>query len=281
MAGAPAEVADQGGREDDERERHAEEEDRDEGGAAIPTMTRFLSARLPIRTTASSTIAARRPSGRRRALDDPDLAEGGVDEESAMIARTPGRTKRAGDEPALGLVQQPADVDGELLRLGAGQEHAVVERVQEPRLADPASPRPGCGASPRSARRGRRRRGRRPAPRCAPPRRRGCRARAAAPVAHRRRAAPGPRPCGSSASPAEVGVEVLEHRPAAGEALLVVAGRRADAGDQGPDPLGLGRPNLPSLRSMSCTISAIAGARARPGPHARAAPRRCSGRPRG
>ena len=26
--------------------------------AAIPTMTRFLSARLPIRTTASSTIAS-------------------------------------------------------------------------------------------------------------------------------------------------------------------------------------------------------------------------------
>ena len=37
-------------------------------------------------------------------------------------------------------VHEPADVDGELLRLGAGQQHAVVERVQEALLADPAAP---------------------------------------------------------------------------------------------------------------------------------------------
>jgi hypothetical protein len=36
-------------------------------------------------------------------------------------------------------VHQPADVDGELLRLGAGQEHAVVERVQEPFFGEPAA----------------------------------------------------------------------------------------------------------------------------------------------
>src|SRR4051794_1697893 len=77
------------------------------------------------------------------------------------------------------------------------------------------------------------------APRSAPPRRRRCRARVA-PVAHRRGRQHGPRPCGSSsASPAEVGVKVLEHRAAAGEALLVVAGRGADAGDQGLDPVRL------------------------------------------
>jgi hypothetical protein len=35
-------------------------------------------------------------------------------------------------------VHQPAEVDGELVRLGSRQQHAVVERVQEPRLADPA-----------------------------------------------------------------------------------------------------------------------------------------------
>jgi len=34
-------------------------------------------------------------------------------------------------------VHQPADIDGKLLRLGAGQQGAVVERLQEAVLADP------------------------------------------------------------------------------------------------------------------------------------------------
>ena len=56
-----------------------------------------------------------------------------------MMATSPGSTNSvAGDEPALRLVQEPADIDGKLLRLGAGEQHAVVERVQEPVLADPA-----------------------------------------------------------------------------------------------------------------------------------------------
>ena len=38
-----------------------------------------------------------------------------------------------GDQPAARPVQQPADIDGELLRLRPRQQHAVVERVQEPR----------------------------------------------------------------------------------------------------------------------------------------------------
>ena len=101
--------------------------------AAIPTMTRFLSARLPIRTTASSTIASTAAFRPKKRLDDPDPAEGGVDD-GERHDREDARQdeERAGDEPALGAVQKPADVDGELLRLGAGQEHAVVERVQEP-----------------------------------------------------------------------------------------------------------------------------------------------------
>ena len=34
-------------------------------------------------------------------------------------------------------MQQPADVGGQLLGLGAGQQHAVIHGVQEPALADP------------------------------------------------------------------------------------------------------------------------------------------------
>ena len=108
--------------------------------AAMPTMTRFFSARRPIRTTASSTIAstaALRPKN--SAWTMPTLPKRGVD----PAERHDGDDARqheqdARDQAAPGPVQQPADVDGELLRLGARQQHAVVERVQEPRLADPA-----------------------------------------------------------------------------------------------------------------------------------------------
>jgi hypothetical protein len=37
-------------------------------------------------------------------------------------------------------VQQPPDVDRELVRLGTGQEHREVQRVQEARLVDPSTP---------------------------------------------------------------------------------------------------------------------------------------------
>ena len=51
-----------------------------------------------------------------------------------MMATTPGSTNSARDEAAARAVHQPADIDGELLRLGARQQqHAVVQRVQEPR----------------------------------------------------------------------------------------------------------------------------------------------------
>ena len=41
--------------------------------------------------------------------------------------------------PHPGAMHHPADVDRELGRLGAGQQHAVVERVQEAPLGDPAA----------------------------------------------------------------------------------------------------------------------------------------------
>jgi hypothetical protein len=46
----------------------------------------------------------------------------------------------AGDQPAERAVEQPPDIDRELLRLRPGQERAVAEGVQEPALADPAPP---------------------------------------------------------------------------------------------------------------------------------------------
>jgi len=40
--------------------------------------------------------------------------------------------------PPQRAVHEPADVGGQLLRLRAGQHHAVVQRVQEALLGDPA-----------------------------------------------------------------------------------------------------------------------------------------------
>ena len=44
------------------------------------------------------------------------------------------------NEPATHAVQEPADVDRELLRLRPGEEHAEVQRVEEPLLTDPSPP---------------------------------------------------------------------------------------------------------------------------------------------
>ena len=56
-----------------------------------------------------------------------------------MIATNPGSTnKRPGNEAAMRAMQQPADVHRELLRFRSRQQHAVVQRMQEPIFADPA-----------------------------------------------------------------------------------------------------------------------------------------------
>jgi len=67
------------------------------------------------------------------------MAKDGVDHAEGHDGDRAGQHEQgARDQAALGLVKQPADVDGELLRLRAWQQHAVVQRMQEPVLADPA-----------------------------------------------------------------------------------------------------------------------------------------------
>src|SRR5207237_8523224 len=46
--------------------------------------------------------------------------------------------KGARCDPAARLVQEPADVDGELLRFRTGKQHAEIQCVQKPRIVDPA-----------------------------------------------------------------------------------------------------------------------------------------------
>ena len=68
------------------------------------------------------------------------VVEAGVQRcSAASTTSAPGSTKSTpATSPPRAPMQQPADVGRELLRLGPGQQHAVVERVQEARLADPA-----------------------------------------------------------------------------------------------------------------------------------------------
>jgi hypothetical protein len=46
--------------------------------------------------------------------------------------------QQASDEAAARPMEQPADVGGELLRFGAGQQHAIAQCVQKALFADPA-----------------------------------------------------------------------------------------------------------------------------------------------
>jgi hypothetical protein len=43
--------------------------------------------------------------------------------------------KHPGDNAAPGAMEKPTDINGQLLCLGAGQEHAEIERVKKTRLA--------------------------------------------------------------------------------------------------------------------------------------------------
>ena len=71
-------------------------------------------------------------------LEQRRLAMRDVDEAEAEDRQEPRQHEQhPGDHAAPRAVQQPSDVDRELLRLRPRQQHAEVERVQEPRLADP------------------------------------------------------------------------------------------------------------------------------------------------
>ena len=138
--GTPAEEADQGGCQNDQRERHVEGEDRDErGGREAKHDVVLERAPADPHHGFQHDRQHRRLEAEEQGLDDPDVAEGGVDPAQGHDGEEAGQDEeRARDQPAPCPMQQPADVHGELLRLGPGQQHAVVEGMQEPVLADPA-----------------------------------------------------------------------------------------------------------------------------------------------
>ena len=139
-SGAAADEADQAGREHDERERHVEKEDRHEGGGGDADHDAVLQ-RLP--ADAHDRVEDDGEHGRlepeEQGGDDADLPVKGIDPAQDHDGDDAGQDEQpAGHDAAEGAVHQPADVGGELLRLGPRQQHAVVERVQEAALRHPA-----------------------------------------------------------------------------------------------------------------------------------------------
>ena len=126
--------------DDDQRKRQREEENADEGQRRqCQAADGVLSARLPMRISASTTItstAALMPNS--APSTTANAAPERVEQAQAQHHQRAGQHEQdAGREPAAHAVQQPADIGRELLRLRPRQQHAEVERVQEPRLVDP------------------------------------------------------------------------------------------------------------------------------------------------
>ena len=81
----------------------------------------------------------RRLQAEEKGGDKRRITDQGIDDAQAHDRDEPGQDEQqARRQSALQPVHQPADVDRQLLGLGAGQQHAVVERVQKTPLADPA-----------------------------------------------------------------------------------------------------------------------------------------------
>ena len=103
---------------------------------AIPS----FSARFETLTSASSTIAstaARRPNNR-PSTSGTSPSEKVENRKAGYDSGARQHEQQPGHEPAADTMQQPAGIGRQLHGLGPGQQHAVVERMQEPRLVEPA-----------------------------------------------------------------------------------------------------------------------------------------------
>ncbi len=138
-ATARADEANNAGRQYDQRKRHPEKEDANEGGggehqhrlaferAAADAVHRLKHNRKHRRFQAEEE----RGHGRHTTESGIDVAQG-HDGDDAGHDKEPARDN--GPRPAM---HQPANIDGELVRFRARQQHAVAQRVQKPRFTDP------------------------------------------------------------------------------------------------------------------------------------------------
>lgn len=128
------------GEQDDDRKGDLEQEDGDEGRSCDPEQEWVLQG------LGADPDHCRRDESDHRCFktveesrDPADVSVDRVGPRQAHDEEEGGEYEEdPGDDPARRPVEQPADVDRELLCLGPRQEHAVVEGVEEPLVADPA-----------------------------------------------------------------------------------------------------------------------------------------------
>ena len=140
MSGAyPVRDAGHGREGDDDREEHVEEEDRHECGGCDRYLDRSLD-RPPAQ--AQDCLGDEGHHGGLDAIEDR-RGGGGVlerrvqDREREQHDDAGQDEEQARSKAAARAVQEPTRVRRELLRLRAGQQHAVVQRVEKTALVDP------------------------------------------------------------------------------------------------------------------------------------------------
>ena len=142
-AGGPkprtAEKPDERRRNDEDRKGDAKEEDGDEGGARDGDLTSALERSLADPQDRFDDDGKHRCfQAEEQRLHHPDLSVGRVDPAQNPKSNKSGEDEqRPRDDPAVDAMHQPPDIYRELMSLWAGEEHAVVERVQEAPLAEP------------------------------------------------------------------------------------------------------------------------------------------------
>jgi hypothetical protein len=119
--------------------RNGEEEDADERGGGEPHHHVVLERALADPEHRLEHDRQHRGLETKEQRDDHrHLAIAGVDVAERHDGDDAGDDEQhAGHDAAERAVHQPADIGRELLRLRAGQQHAVVERMQEPLFRDP------------------------------------------------------------------------------------------------------------------------------------------------
>ncbi len=137
---AAADKADHAGRQHDVGEGHVQRKDGDKGGCGHGPQHPVIER------PGANAVGGKHDDGGYRGLDaiqhpghHGHIAEGQVDPGQRDQDRERRQhEQRAGHDAAQRAVHQPADVGRQLLGLGPGQHHGVVQRMQETVLADPA-----------------------------------------------------------------------------------------------------------------------------------------------
>jgi hypothetical protein len=134
-----ADITDDSSSEDDERERNIENEQRDEPGRCNGSHHVVLERAAPDADQSvhhdceNGRLQSEEKARHRRGVLEQRIERGQRDDDDEAGEHE----KNASDDAAARAVQKPTDVRSELLRFGTGQQHAIVQRMQESRVGNP------------------------------------------------------------------------------------------------------------------------------------------------